>query len=86
MGYNYEDERSELFTDAGQRLFLEMRDRAQRLLREAGAVRMSEMMRGSSGSSWTMLACADRMIELGEIREITTDVAGQDRVFVRARS
>ncbi len=82
--YNYETERESLFTDRGQRMFLQVRERALKLLKEAGAVRMQEAISGASGSSWTMLACLDRMSELGEIREITRHgVAGQHRVFVK---
>ena len=31
---------------------------------------MQEAIQTLSGDSWTMLACLDRMVELGEIREI----------------
>ena len=31
---------------------------------------MEEAIKTLSGTSWTMLACLDRMVELGEIREI----------------
>jgi hypothetical protein len=85
MSYSYEAEKANLFTDEGQRMFIKMRDTTFRLLRDAGAVKMSSMMSGVTGDSWTMLACADRMVELGDIVEITPKtVAGQDRVFVRA--
>lgn len=43
-------------------------------------------VRGVTGDSWEMMARVDRLVELGEIREITgSNVAGQDRVFVEAR-
>lgn len=83
--YNYNDEKKELFTDEGQRMFLRIRDNAKRLLKDAGAARMEEMISHSGGgSSWTMLACVDRLVELGEIREINQgkDVSGQYRIFV----
>jgi hypothetical protein len=85
--YSYETEKSELFTEGGQVLFLRIRDRVQKLLKEAGAVRMQEIMNGAGGgSTWQMLAAVDRLIELGEIRELTDgNVAGQHRVFVAAR-
>lgn len=86
MGYNYEEAKPFLFTDEGQRLFLKIRDNTQRLLKEAGAVRLNEAALNNTGSSWHMIACMDRMVELGEIREITKDdVMGQHRVFVSAR-
>lgn len=84
--YKYSELRPNLFTDDGQKLFLAIRDKTHRLLNLAGSARCEEMMSGNSGSSWDMLACVDRMVELGEIREITNgNVAGQHRVFVSAR-
>lgn len=82
MSYNYEDEKSKIFTEQGQIMFLQIRDKIQQLLKVAGAVRMNEAISGSTGSSWTMLACVDRLVELKEIHEVTNNVAGQHRVFV----
>ena len=82
--YTYEGEKRALFTEEGQVMFLKIRDNINRLLESAGAVRMQEAISVVTGSSWTMLACVDRMVELGEIREITGQgVAGQYRVFTR---
>ena len=82
--YNYETERHEVFTENGQVMFLKLRDRIDALLAKAGAVRLQEAMAEITGPGWTILACVDRMIELGEIREITdASVAGQYRVFIR---
>ena len=84
--YKYSELKANILTDDGQRMFLAIRDKTQRLLKLSGAARCEEMMSGNSGSSWDMLACVDRMVELGEIREITSgNVAGQHRVFVSAR-
>lgn len=86
MSYNYFDERDGLFSDVGQRLFLTVRDRVCELLARAGAVSMIAAISGFSGSSWAAMACVDRLVELGEIREVTPEgVAGQDRVFVSAK-
>lgn len=83
--YNYEAEKVNIFTDEGQRDFIKARDEAKRLLKEAGAFKMLKPLKGLTGSSWTMMAYIDRMVELGEIREITNaNVAGQDRIFVEA--
>ena len=68
--YNYQQVKPLLFSDEGQRLFLKCRDRVKDLLKASGAVRMEEAIKTLSGDSWTMLACLDRMVELGEIREI----------------
>lgn len=83
MPYEYQSERPNIFTEEGQRLFLKVRDKTQSLLRQAGAARSQEMLAGCCGDGWTMLACIDRLVELGEIREVTDGrVAGQHRVFV----
>ena len=84
--YDYQTERPEIFTETGQRDFLKVRDNVQRLLDIAGAVKMGKAVEVISGDSWLQLAYVDRLVELGEIREITGgDAAGQDRVFVRAK-
>lgn len=86
MTYDYKKEKPELSTKEGQILFIEIRDRVKNLLRQAGAVRTLEAIKGSTGDSWHMLACVDRLVELGEIREITgPNVAGQHRVFVSTK-
>lgn len=84
MPYDYATERPKIFTEDGQTMFLKIRDNAKRLLGEAGAVRCQELVGGCSGDSWQMLACVDRLVELGELREVTVRerVAGQHRVFV----
>lgn len=84
MSYKYIEQKAGLFTESGQVMYVAIRDNVTRLLAAAGAVRMDRAMSGVSGDSWMMLACLDRMVELGELRELTgPDVAGQDRVFVR---
>lgn len=84
MAYNYEEEKPTIFTESGQVMFLRIRDRTKKLLEQSGSVRMQEVIRECSGSSWQMLACVDRLVELGELREVTAgmDCAGQDRIFV----
>lgn len=84
MPYDYLTERPKVFTEDGQVTFLKIRDNAKRLIAEGGAARCQELMAGVGGDSWTMLACVDRLVELGELHEITKDqrVAGQHRVFV----
>lgn len=87
MGYDYYGEsRDKLFTDEGQRVFLQVRDKAKHLLKIAGAFREEEVLTGIANvdSSWQLLACVDRMIELGEILECKNprSSAEQHRVFV----
>ena len=83
MGYRYEDLRESLFTDDGQRMFLAIRDRAKMLLREAGAFRLDNVIEKQTGDSWMMLACVDRLVELGEIVECQhpNNRVFQNRIF-----
>jgi len=83
MAYNYQTQRANLFTESGQVMFLAIRDKAKALLKTAGAFRMQEATMGFSGDSWDQLACIDRLVELGEIKELTIQeqVMGQHRVF-----
>ena len=81
--YKYEDEKPKIFTDKGQRNFIKVRDRVKKLLEESGAFMMFSALKDISGDSWEMMAYVDRLVELKEIREITTDgVPAQHRVFV----
>lgn len=83
--YEYAKIRPQLFTDDGQRMFLKVRDNIRRLIEEAGAVRMDKAWCKVSGDSWHLLACVDRMVELGELREIPqNNCPGQSRVFIEA--
>jgi hypothetical protein len=86
--YSYQTERAAIFSENGQRDFLRVRDAVMALLLKAGAARMQEILREAAicGDSWRQLAFVDRLVELGEIRELTnSDAPGQYRVFVGAR-
>lgn len=86
MSYDYKTQKQKIFTEEGQRAFLKVRDKAHSLLKEAGAFKMWPLLNCISGDTWFSMALVQRMVELGEIREITgPDVFGQDRVFVKAR-
>ena len=83
MMYNYQNEKHKIFTDEGQREFMKAYKLAIKLLNEAGAFMMFSALKGITGDTWTMMAYVDRMVELGEIKEVTNyQVAGQHRVFV----
>jgi hypothetical protein len=87
--YDYETEKPKLFTEENQRLFLAIRDHAALLLEKAGAVRMQDAVGGFSGDSWALFACVDRLVELGELIEVTEHLRlcpEQNRVFVRGLS
>ena len=81
--YKYEDEKPGIFTEEGQRKFLRVRDKVNKLLDTAGACVMWRVSHGLGGFEWEIMACVDRMVELGEIREIPTGAEAQDRVFVK---
>jgi hypothetical protein len=84
MPYHYQDHRAWLFTEDGQVTFLKVRDKTKELLALAGACQSGKMTAGLTGDSWCHLACVDRLVELGEICEVTKpgEVWGQHRVFV----
>jgi hypothetical protein len=83
--YIYESEVAEVFTRSGQEMFLKIRDNVHALLKTSGVISMWEAISGATGNSWTMLACVDRMVELGEIREVNCGPCSeQDRIFTRA--
>jgi hypothetical protein len=82
--YDYQEQKHNLFTERGTKMLLEVRDSIDQKLKLSGAVRSGEAINDVTGDSWTMLACLDYLVEIGEIREITgSNVAGQRRVFVR---
>jgi len=82
--YDYQAMKPEIFTEEGQELFLKIRDNVQTLLKISGAFDMDHATRSLGGNSWAMLACVDRLVELGEIKEIPTNGFAQYRVFVKA--
>lgn len=83
--YDYRVERENVFKENNQALFLGIRDKVHRLLAASGAVTMLKAASLPDGicaaDSWTMMACVDRLVELGEIRELMQP-HGQERVFV----
>lgn len=87
MSYVYETERPWVLTDEGQRALLKLRDWTYRQLKVGGSVRSQEMISHCpAGDTWKQLACVDRLVELGDLREVTpAGVAGQHRVFVSRR-
>lgn len=81
MGYIYENERQEIFTESGMAMFVEMRDQVKAKCKIAGAVRFDAL--SFTGSSWTALACMDLMIERNDIRRVTEGqgIAAQHHVY-----
>lgn len=87
MSYSYGTQRAHLFTEDGVALFTAWRDEAIRLLKEAGAFKHGTLSLPpgiGAADGWDLLACADLMVERGELSEVTRAGAwGQDRVFVK---
>lgn len=85
MTYDYRTERARIFTEEGQREFLELRDRVRGLLNQAGAFTMGKAF--GSGETWFMMACVDRLVELEELAEVGAHPSrwGQHRVFVAGK-
>lgn len=83
MRYKYEDIKPELLTDEGQRRFLKVRDGVKGLLKKTGAFQMGYALEFDSGS-WFAIACIDRMVEIGELREIGNESFTQHKVYVEA--
>lgn len=87
MPYEYESVKEQIFTDEGQRRFLKLRDGVIKMLATAGAVRMASALKLCDEDDWFGMACIDRMVELGEIKEIARPASmGQGRVFVPVMS
>ena len=83
--YDYQTERKELFTESGVETLTIIRDNVRRLLAEAGAFTADKVMSKCTGSTWTMLAAIDYLVEKGEIRRVTQSSStwGQHQVFTK---
>lgn len=84
--YDYKKERASIFSEKGQRLFLAIRDQVKNQIETSGAVTMEKASSLPSGigcaSNFDMMACVDRLAELGEIKEVTGTGEGYSRVFI----
>jgi hypothetical protein len=80
--YDYKEHKHHVFTDEGQRMFMDIYRKSVEQLKFSGAFRLGNVISGVSGSTWDMIACVDRMVELGLIQEVTKDCSAQARVFV----
>ena len=72
MLYNYQRERRKLLTNEGQKALLRISDEARRLLEEKPVFWLEELLGKASlrGDAWFQLALVDRLVELGEIKEV----------------
>jgi len=87
MSYDYQKERAELFTEHGVETLTVIRDNAKLLLKAAGAFTAGHAFEKATGSSWTMLAALDYLVEKGEIVRVTRDgdTWGQHQVITAPR-
>jgi len=86
--YIYEEQKKKVLTKEGQKMLLSIRKRKNKLLLE-GVAKMSDLITGITGTGdpWIRMACVDRLVELGELKEVTKPrVWGQDRMFVHPRT
>lgn len=81
MSYNYEKQRPFVFTDEGQRVLLAIRDRSQTLMKLAGCMRTDKLIAHQNGDIWDILACIDRLIEIGDLFVVAEQNAGQFRIL-----
>lgn len=86
MSYDYKIERPKIFTEKGQVEFLKVRDHVYKMLEFSGAFIMQNAWRPISGDTWMMMAYVDRMVELGDIKEIKWNAVGQCRVFIKGEN
>jgi len=85
MTYDYQKERAHVFSEAGQVQFLSIRDRIAKLIKYSGATTVEKAIQGETGDTFHMLACIDRLVELGEIVRIEHPTVGmtQSQIIVR---
>ena len=83
MTYSYQKMREKTFTEDGQVTFLSIRDRIKTLIAESECFTMGAAICNSTGDIWMMMACVERLVELGEIREVhlANPVREQNRIF-----
>ncbi len=81
--YDYKLEKPKLFTDEGQKAMIKTLVNAQKLLKDAGSFRIFNALENVDyPDTFFAMAILDRLVELGEIREVTSSkVKGQDRIF-----
>lgn len=83
MSYKYDTYKQFVYTDKGSRVFLSIYQQFQRIVISSGAVTLGKLIDGFTGDNFEVMACADRLIELGEAKEVTPiGTAWQDRVIV----
>ena len=87
MAYSYDAERADVFSENGQVQFLSIRDRIKKHIEMSGCVSLGKAIADESGDTFQMLACVDRLVEIGEIVRIENprDRSTQGQIIVRAK-
>jgi len=85
--YTYAKYKKWAVSEDGQRQFLSIRDRVNLAIKDNGCITMDHAIKGESGLNFEMLACVDRLVELGEILEVKNPYSeySQHRIFVDKR-
>ena len=82
--YDYQKERPYVFTDEGSRKFLAVFKCMEHAFITTEAVTTGRLLEvAGSGCSWQNMAVVDRLLEVGVAREIPTNGAWQNRIFVK---
>lgn len=69
MPYDYQKERPYVFTEEGQGKLLNVLDKARQCLKVSGAVSAGVLLEAAgSGNCWELMACVERLVELGYLR------------------
>lgn len=68
--YNYNEQKAKLFTTEGVKMLMQISANAKRLTDIAGCATIEKVISCASGDTWTMLACIDYLIEIGELRKV----------------
>ena len=81
MVYKYEEQKPEIYTDRGIDMLMRFLKAASKKFKTSGAFRYDSI--SLSGDSWLHLAVVDYLVEIGDLKEIPTDGATQERIFVK---
>lgn len=81
--YNYEEMKSEVFKEENQEMFLKILENSKTLIEQAGVATLGKIISKVCGDSFVMLACVDRLVEIGKLKEVKQAVAvqAQNRIF-----
>lgn len=80
--YSYKKSKSDACDPDNQLLFLAVRDKAKELTKVSGVFKIRAITTSVEGDVDTTMACVDRLVELGEVVDLTSEGTSQvNRVF-----